>query len=95
MTQEKFATWLAALPVTKGASLVAVADAALTHDHDAHAHGHGGGSDKSVWPRGSWVRAIWVSVVLPASRSASRWAIRGGLRLRRDLEAPRSRPPSA
>src|SRR4029079_13609167 len=34
-----------------------------THDHDAHAHGHGSGSDKSVWARGSWGRAIWVSGV--------------------------------
>ena len=42
---------------------MAVADVALTHDHGAHAHGHGSGPDKSVWARGSWVRAIWVSIV--------------------------------
>ena len=58
---------------------MAVADAALTHDHDAHAHGHGGGSDKSVWARGSWVRAIWVSFVFAGVAIGIAMGIRAAL----------------
>ena len=41
-----------------------VAHATEIHPHDLHAHGHGDGPRHSVWLRGSWVRAAWVTIVM-------------------------------
>ena len=41
-----------------------VAHASELHGHELHAEGHGGGPKRSVWLRGSWVRAFWVSTVM-------------------------------
>ena len=37
------------------------------HTHD-HGHGHGG-PQKSIWLRGSWVRAAWVTVLALLNRT--------------------------
>jgi cytochrome c oxidase subunit I len=49
------------------------------HGHDAHAHGHGGGAQRSVWARGSWIRAIWVSLLFAGIAAGIVWLIRSAL----------------
>jgi len=58
---------------------MAVAHAPDSAHAHGDAHGHSGGPQKSVWARGSWVRAIWVSLLFAAVAVGIATAIRAAL----------------